>query len=139
MTPLAWAILGFSVGLIAYLVLATIERRRVELALRMLLDRRDQELERERDRADKLLERLLTLRKEGYVMSRAGQVREAPDPEGEALRRGEAQQRRRLSNDQFLTKAIADIKKQRPDISDAAAVKEARRLLEAARMEQPPA
>lgn len=113
--------------------------RRLELALRMMLDRREQELAQERARNEVLVERIVSLRQDGYVVSRAGQVRQPPDAEDQALARAEGQQRRRLRDDEFLKNAVAKIQRDRPDVTEAAAFKEARRLLESARMEQPPA
>jgi hypothetical protein len=113
--------------------------KRVELALRMVLDRRDQDLATERARSDRLEQQLISMRRDGFVGSRAGEVRPAADPDGQALQRAELQQRKRIADDVFLKKAVTKIRQERPDVSEAAAVREARKLLEAARMEQPPA
>lgn len=98
-----------------------------------------QALALERQRSDELLQQLLRLRRDGFTVSRAGEVRHPPDREAEALAKAEGQQRKRIGQEEFLKKAMAKIQKDNPHVTDAAALKEARRLLTAATMEQPPA
>lgn len=112
---------------------------RVERAIRMMLDRREQDLAAANTRIDQLVQQVVSLRRDGFTGSRAGEVRQAPDQDGEALARAEGQHRKRISDEQFLTRAVAQMRKDHPGVSEEKARREARRLLEAARMEQPPA
>lgn len=131
-------IIGAIIGGAAAGVLGYFTHGRVERALRMILDRREQELEAARERERELVDQILTLRREGFTTDRAGTVIPAQDLEGEALARAEQVKRRRIEDNTFLQNAIAELKRKRPGLTDREALTEAKRLLEETRMEQPP-
>jgi hypothetical protein len=134
-----WGVLVAALwGLVAGGLFVYVVQQRVEAALRMMLDRREDELAQERKRSEALVERIVSLRQAGYELSRAGQVRHPDKPEDKAMERAEQLQRVRIEDDKFIRNAMAKIRRDHPDVSEAAALREARRLLDAARMEQPP-
>lgn len=106
---------------------------------RELLEAAYDERDRANARADRLLDELLKLRREGFEPRRAARVREAPpDPEIEGLKRAEQQLIQRRDDQAFVERAVADIKRRRPDISDEDAREEAVRLRRSVTDQDPP-
>lgn len=77
---------------------------------------------------------MLAMRRDGFAIAKPATVRQSPDPESEGLERAvrsELAQRSHQAQRVFLENAVTDIRRARPDVSQAAAEKEARQLLQA--------
>jgi hypothetical protein len=100
----------------------------------------DVRLERDRllNTIDELRTEFVRMRRDGFTPAKPATVRESPDDEREALARAEQQLIQRRDDAAFIARAKTDIMERNPQISEAAALEEARRLRRSVTDEDPP-